>query len=188
MNKAVFYCALLLSLLQLSACGLFQTKPATSPLSLSEWSIRGKLAIKTPNESVIGYLSWNQDSQDYHIIISGPLGQGTTKIKGSARYVTLSNSQIGTVSAANPDLLIAQQLGWKFPITNIAHWIKGQPSPQSPSTQSLSSNGDIEELQQDDWMVTFSRYQNHNGYRLPGRIKLHQQPYTFTLIVKEWSL
>jgi outer membrane lipoprotein LolB len=188
MNKAVYYCVIAFSLLQLSACQLLQTKPASSPQSLSEWSIRGKLAIKTPDESVVGYLSWNQTKQDYQIIISGPLGQGTTDIKGSNDQVTLSNAQIGTVSADTPEQLIEEQLGWKFPITNIAHWIKGKASPQSPSTKSLGSNGDIEELQQDNWDVTFSRYQNHAGYRLPGRIKLHQQPYTFTLIVKEWSL
>lgn len=179
---------IIISLLQLSGCSLLQNKPSSPLDNLHSWSIRGKLAIKTPQESAIGYLSWSQEKQNYQIVISGPLGQGTTEIKGSKNQVSLTNSQTGTVSAPNPDQLIAEQLGWRFPVTNIRHWVKGQASPLSQAQQQHSDNGDLEELQQDGWKVSFSRYQNHSGYRLPGRIKLQQKPYKFTLIVKEWSL
>jgi len=156
---------------------------------LERWDITGKISIRSPNEAATGYLSWNQNGSRYELFISGPLGQGSTSIKGNDQQTQLllpgwQHPQ----TAENPETLMQQHLGWHFPIQDIFYWIKGQPAPGTEFTLKQDDYGMTESLTQHGWRIEYSRYQQHQTYWLPGRVSIKGHDHRFILSINKWTV
>ena len=65
---------LLTTSLFLNGCSSLLKPNDTEQLtSLNHWDVAGKISIKTPDNAATGFLSWNQNTPDYQIFITGPL-------------------------------------------------------------------------------------------------------------------
>ena len=152
--------------------------------SQDHWGFSGKIGITTPEESVAGFIQWQQQADDFDIYVSGPLGQGSTRIQGNSNQATLT--QGGKVHAGvNPQEMIYQQLGWFFPLKNLPFWLQGKKAPFSPAKTELK-DGKLAKIEQDLWSVELQRYNAY--YDLPERIKIRQGKWKFLIVVKNWSV
>jgi len=172
---------LLVSLLisQLTGCSPFNSKPAQD-----SWTLSGKIGITTPKESMAGFIRWQQQQDNFDIYVSGPLGQGSTRIQGNPQQATLTQGG-KTSESLNPQQLVYEQLGWFFPLENLPFWLQGKQAPFSPANTS-NKDGNLSEIQQDQWTVELLRY--HKYYNLPERIKIRQGDWKFLIVVKNWSV
>jgi len=180
---------LLMSVTLLSGCSLIQLSNQETLSKLDHWNIQGKISIRSPQDAVTGYLNWKQEGSGYDIFITGPLGQGSTSIKGKPGRTELQlpgwkQPQI----AEAPEVLMQHYLGWNFPIQDIFHWIKGQPAPGADFTIKKNDYGMTESLQQHGWGVEYSRYQQQNDHWLPGRIKITGHDHRFILSINQWTV
>lgn len=176
----------------LTGCSLLpQKKDNQAKLAkLQHWQINGKLSISHPKNHVTGYLTWKQNKTDFDLYIAGPLAQGATRIQGGSKQISLllPGWQAPQTADSATDLM-QKHLGWSFPIDDLRYWIKGMQSPrQSSKNIQYSANGLLEGLQQDDWIITLSRYQYQSGNWLPSRIKVLGKQYRFILAIKNWTL
>jgi len=173
------YFVTLLILTQMVACTFTPTKA-----NQDQWSFDGKIGITTPKDSMAGFIQWKQQQDAFDIYVTGPLGQGSTRIQGTAQQATLT--QGGKVhTGVNPQEMIYQQLGWFFPLKNLPFWLKGKQAPFS-SAQIELKDGKLAKLEQDLWSVEFQRYDPY--YDLPERIKIRQGKWKFLIVVKNWSM
>lgn len=191
--KTILTSALLVLSLTLSGCSVFSLKQDDQSLEnqlnrIQNWQARGKLAATTPDDSVTGYLTWQQDHQDFDLFISGPFGQGSSRLIGNQHQASLTLPGKEPVQAPSADYLMAQYLGWTFPVLDIRYWVKGQASPNSPSTEIRNTMGLLESLSQHGWNVEFSRYQRVGDTWLPGRIKITGHDFKFIFAIKEWLI
>ena len=154
---------------------------------LDGWQIDGKIGIRAPKDSGSGTLFWLQRQDYYDIRLSGPLGRGAARLTGRPGDVTLEVANQGRYNAPSPELLLEEQLGWKLPVSNLAWWVRGLPSPASKSRLSLDGNSRLASLEQDGWQVEYTAYTEQNGYWLPERIKLHGSDLDVTLVIKTWQ-
>ncbi len=168
-----------LLLTQMMACTFTPTK-----LSQDQWSFDGKIGVTTPKESMAGFIQWKQQKEAFDIYVTGPLGQGSTRIQGTAERATLTQGG-KTHTGVDPQQLIYQQLGWFFPLKNLPFWLKGKKAPFSPAQVELK-DGKLAKLEQDLWSVEFQRYDPY--YDLPERIKIRQGKWKFLIVVKNWSM
>jgi outer membrane lipoprotein LolB len=183
----------LLMLLALSGCGLIQVSEHNERIAtltqLSHWDIQGKVSLRNPEDSATGLLSWEQQNDRYSITISGPFGQGTTRIEGRENHSSLSlPGWQQPRQAANASLLMQDTLGWQFPVEDLSYWVKGIPSPHTESTHQLDDYGLISSIRQHDWTIEFKRYSQHQGQWLPGLIKLQGYDQKITLAINRWNI
>lgn len=163
---------------------------------LQQWQLNGKLGVRLPsgtNDSRTkggsAYLDWQQTPTDYVIRLSGPLGQGTTWIRGNGTRVSLEQSSGEHLSATTPEELVYQTLGWELPIRDLFYWVRGIPAPRTPiSHQQLTSSGSLSQLQQSGWVLAFSRYTAIGPWQLPGKIIAEHNDVRLTLVIKDWRL
>ena len=156
---------------------------------LERWQVRGKLSVVSPDDSVTGYLTWEQDRQRYDLFISGPFGSGASRLSGSRQHAELTlPGWDKPQQASSPELLMLQYMGWNFPVTDIRYWVKGQPSPGNQASAEYDEYGLLSRLQQHGWEIRYSRYQQQDGYWLPGLIKISGHNFRFTFSIKEWTL
>lgn len=154
---------------------------------LDAWQISGKLGIRSPQESGSAVLFWLQRQDYFDIRMSGPLGQGSTRLTGRQGAVSLEIANRGTFQAHSAEALMQQQLGWSLPVEHLLWWVRGLPAPHSKSQVKLDDNSLLAQLEQDDWLVEYLSYRTENGLQLPERIKLNGAGLNITLVIKEWQ-
>ncbi len=199
-------CLCLLTLVLLAGCARQPLQPGTSRdipqppaivgqwqqyqellTSIDHWQLQGKLGLQVPDHSGSVYVNWQQQQRDYAIHLSGPLGQGTTWIRGNDRGVELENSD-GKISARTPEQLMLDNLGWWLPVSELHYWIRALPSPTaSEAALQRNDDGTIAQLQQSGWTLQYSRYQPVEGWPLPGRVVAQRDDIRLTFIIKNWE-
>ena len=152
---------------------------------LREWQIRGKIGVRTADDGGSAYLDWSQSFDSFYIILSGPLGQGSTIISGNPSGARLENSD-GTFVSDSPEHLVMEHTGWQIPINSLLYWIKGIPAPKGNADMTQNEMGTLASLDQAGWHLQFDRYGNALGELLPQRIKIQKDDLKVTLIIKEW--
>lgn len=150
---------------------------------LSNWGVSGKIGVTTPKESVAGFIEWQQLDNNFDVYVSGPLSVGSTRIKGNAERISITQNG-KTVSGLNPQKLIYEQLGWFFPVQNLPFWIKGQTAPYSAADKT-EKDGRIATIKQDNWLVAYPRYNEY--YDQPSKIKISQGQWKFLIVIKNWT-
>jgi len=156
--------------------------------ALNNWTMRGKIGIKLDGKAKSANIEWRNYRKDYTIQIHGAFGLGSAELKKSGRKVTLKTKNT-KVSARSPEQLLEQNLGWSMPVSDLKYWIKGLPAPTSKANQSArNEQGLLTELTQNGWRIRFKRYQNQQGYTLPGKIIATHERLEITLIAKSWRI
>ncbi len=156
---------------------------------LESWKLQGKLGVRLPDDSNSVYVDWEQAPKDYAIRLSGPLGQGTTWIRGSDETVSLEQAGHAPLSAETPEELIYNALGWNLPISDLFYWVRGIPAPRTHITnQEKTEAGALAFLEQAGWQLTYSRYNAVGPWQLPGKIVARRDALKLTLVIKEWHL
>ena len=151
------------------------------------WDINGKLAVRSPAQSGSGVLFWLQRQDYFDIRVTGPLGQGATRLTGRPGQIRLTTPQ-HDLQAASAEALMQEQLGWNLPVSNLLWWVRGLPAPGSRHTLQLNDDSLAARLEQTGWQLEYSRYQSlPDGSRLPERILLNGPHLQLTLVVKQWQ-
>jgi outer membrane lipoprotein LolB len=152
--------------------------------AMGNWGVSGKIGITTPNESVAGFIEWQQREDEFNVFVSGPLSVGNTRIEGNSNEISITQNG-KTTSGLNPEELIYEQLGWFFPVQNLPFWIKGQAAPYSKANVKQSDSGKIKQITQDNWQVAYPRYNAYYGQ--PSRIVIKQGQWKFLIVIKNWT-
>jgi outer membrane lipoprotein LolB len=170
----------------LSGCAsLIKSSSVTKQINaIGNWGVSGKIGITTPNDSVAGFIEWQQRGHDFNVYVSGPMALGNTRIKGNSDKISITKNG-KTKSGLNPQQLIYEQLGWLLPVQNLPFWIKGQASPYSKAFITKSDKGEIKKITQDNWQVAYPRYNNYYGQ--PSRIVIEQGQWKFLIVIKNWN-
>lgn len=161
--------------------------------SISDWQLSGKLGIRTASDSGSASLKWDQQSANYLINLSGPLGQKRMIIAGAPGKVRLEQTGEPAQEAKTAEALIKKTAGWTLPVTQLAYWVRGVPAPALRITYlQQNDNGLIAQLIQGDWAITYSNYrdQTFNGTSLPlpGKITAEYKDVRLTLVIRDWRL
>lgn len=181
--------AVLAMLLLLVACSSQQLLlPAKENLAsnagLWHWQAQGKLAVRTATESQSANLNWQQTGASYQIQLSGPLGQGSVQLVGQPFLVTLLLADGTQVQAASPEQLVAANLGWELPLSNLVYWIRGVAAPG----EFISFANGQEGIEQAGWLVEWRRFSHIQGHDLPSLLVATNGQLEFRLALNNWVL
>ncbi|MCW8957956.1 MAG: lipoprotein insertase outer membrane protein LolB [Gammaproteobacteria bacterium] len=154
--------------------------------SLTDWRLTGRLAIQSGHEAWHARISWAQDSQNYTIELIAPLGQGSLRLDGDNRTVTLLTDKGESVSATDPGALLQQQFGWRVPVAALRYWVLGVPAPGARQEQ-LDEYGRLSQLEQGEWKIQFLDYRQHQGLELPGRVFVNNHQAKVKLVISAWE-
>lgn len=158
-----------------------QDPDAPPAANLWQWRAQGKMAFRDAQQSQSANLDWQQQGARYELLLTGPLGQGATRLSGRPFNVTLTLSDGQQIKAASPEQLIQRGLQWPLPISNLVYWIRGLPAPGA--YQSLGEH----QFSQDGWHVSFSRYVEQGNLKLPSRLKVERQQWRLILVINQWQ-
>jgi outer membrane lipoprotein LolB len=187
--------------LLLGACALQRPGPAAGidwaerderVGALAEWSVRGRIAIKSTRGGGQGDLHWRQQGDSSVIRVSGPFGAGAYEIRWDAASLTV-RSRNGEFSrdytgADAAEQFLTEQLGWAFPAVSTRRWLLALPDPGSPAVQIRGAAGELAALEQNGWNVTYERYADVAGLPMPARFTVQNADARLRLVIDRWCL
>lgn len=183
----------------LSGCALVRTPPPSTPgiadpeawqerrerlNGFDHWSLQGRAATG----KVLGWsgnLNWRQDGETFDVRLSGPLGAGGFRAKGEPGLVRIYTGD-ETYYTNEPEELVEDIVGWRFPLEGLRYWAIGLPAPGSPARLSVDGDGLLAGLYQSGWQLAFTEYQRTDGPTLPRRIVLDNGEHTLQLVIDRW--
>lgn len=165
---------LALSTVALTGCQQY-IQPAEQPPAQvleapDQFSLQGKIGVRTPQQSGSAFFTWVQEEDEFDIELSGILGVGKTQISGKPGEVTLNSAKTGLISAATPEELLERATGWQAPITHLVKWVQAKPATRQAQLNKDDS-GRIAQIQEDGWQVDLSYA---DGAALPNKLILKQ--------------
>ena len=157
---------------------------------LRSWSLHGTLAVRPAGDDASRVtMRWRQSPDSYHVRLMGPLGVGLFEVEGTATAVVARFPDGRRASAASPEALLEQEIGWSVPLQGLRYWIVGAPVPDvAPSKMELDDLGRLALLEQAGWTVVYERYDTVDGLSLPERIRFSNASVDATVIVRRWKV
>jgi outer membrane lipoprotein LolB len=153
--------------------------------AITQWEMRGRIAIDTGSEARQGRFTWWQDGESLRLNIRGPLNAGAVEIRGDADSLTV-RSRRETRTLSDPELQLSELLGWWLPVTSLPNWLLGLPDPRFPDA-SVVDGGRMRDLQQRAWAVRYSGYERHGSVEIPAGMTFSHSSLELVVTVDDWS-
>lgn len=192
---------LLLSLIMLvSGCApIWQQKPSQSAdvlwqqrlieqAELKDWAFKGRTAIIQGREGWNAGIKWEEQDAFFRIKLFGPFSQGGVELEGDEQDVTLTLDDGETMTAATPEQLLAEAMGWLLPVSALRDWVRGVPySNVAVENQELDDKGRLTVLEQAGWTIEFLRYMPFENYSMPSKVFMKHPDLSVRLVISDWS-
>lgn len=156
--------------------------------SIHRWHISGKIAMQTSRDSGSASVDWSQGQNQYNISLQGPLGAGAMKLRGQPGRVTLQTSDGKSYQAASAEQLLAKQMGFHLPVSNMNYWIRGLPVPDVAANTRFDQDGRIATMIQQGYRVDYLAYSNASGIDLPEKMTIVSSALRIKMIVYQWNI
>lgn len=157
---------------------------------LQRWTVSGKMALRTSDASESASLVWQQVEQDTQVQLSGPLGLGATTIHSDGQQLEVQRGEESRMLDISTPDAIALNTGWDLPLHALAYWLKGIPAPDY-DTQKLELDPHTEllqTLQQDNWEISYERYEQFHGFILPTRVQMKRGATRAKVVITQWQV
>lgn len=191
-----------LAALGLASCSVLQ--PAVSPsspdagralydahaarvMNLSAWNLTGRVSVTSEQESWQATLHWRQSLAQFDVLLQGPLGQGSMRLRSAQGYVAMESSDGQRLTDVSAAQLIRQRVGWSLPVEELRYWVRGVAAPDSEAVMEWDATGQVLRLQQNGWDVRYKSYVAADGVMMPAKLSLAQAPWLVKLVVDVWG-
>lgn len=148
----------------------------------------GTLAVRSGGEASRVTIRWRQTNDAYLVRFTGPLGVGLFEVEGSEAEVEARFPNGRRISAASPESLLEQEIGWSVPLQGLRYWIIGAPVPDgTASNMEFDDSGRLASLEQAGWKMVYERYGGLDDLALPERIRFTNEAVDATIVIRRWK-
>lgn len=154
---------------------------------IQSWSLKGLIGIREQQKSAVSAtIQWQQQQQSYHIALYGPLGTNSYELTGRPGYVQLAGANGKQTSARSAEELLAKEVGWYLPVSNLYYWIRGIPVPNVPAQKQVDAYNHLIQLNQQGWNIQYLSYTSVNHIDIPNRITFSNPRLNVKLVINQW--
>ncbi len=167
-------------LLIVTGCTSVPYVPDNTPDALavaSSWQLKGKLGVRAVGRSANLSFSWQESPESYVILLNGAMGVDVAEIRCEGDVVTLSLPDGRRYSNKAIELLLAEQLGYQLPVSQLRYWARGVPAPGTES--SFLDGGFVQE----GWNITVQQY----GVLGPRKLLIEKDDIRLKLAALKWA-
>jgi len=154
--------------------------------TVTDWEFRGRIAVKSGDEGFNGKFNWAQSGEAFLATVSGPLGIGTVKLEGDGRTVVLTDKDRVETVLTDPESELYLRNGWTIPVNSLRYWALGVPDPGHPAETDVNDSGQLVGLEQSNWTVKVSRYQESAGQQMPRTLTVTNPDTRVRMVIDKW--
>ena len=180
----------------LAACSINTPKPggASIPdrqqylLDIDAWSFSGRLAISDGKDGGSGNVDWSEANSETKISFRGALGRGAWQLESDPSGALLQTGKGESYTAPDATTLVSRHVGWHIPMDAMPYWVLGIAAPQGQADIDSGENGLPVKLSQQNWEISYDRWDSDHSPPMPVRITASRDTYSFKLVVRKWNI
>ncbi|NDY94591.1 lipoprotein insertase outer membrane protein LolB [Wenzhouxiangella limi] len=185
--------ALSLSML-LGACAVREQRPEGEWLeerqswfeNYPDWRVTGRLSVSDGEQGGQMAFDWRGQGSQHDLRLRSVVGGKQWRLMFNEGGALIEGSDVGLVRAEDPDLLVAEIVGWPIPVSQLAYWLRGLTASEDDRV-SFAADGTMDMIGQDDWTLEYLRYdQPASGPLMPERVQALSPPYRVRMILRTW--
>lgn len=166
---------------------LYETH-AARVMAQSAWALAGRVSINSEHESWQASVQWQQWESGFEVLLQGPLGQGSLRLRSSQGSVVLETSDGQRQVDASAEQLVYQRLGVMLPLEKLRFWVRGVAAPETPAVMEWDDLGHVQRLQQEGWDVRYKSYMTTaEGLPIPMKLFIAQAPWQVKVMLDNWG-
>ena len=190
----------LVAIISLTGCAALQQQPEPASdlatherhlanlAEIDQFNIQGRIGVQTEGRGFSGSTRWQHQASKDSIALFSPLGGQVANIDASPDKVVLVDEDGKSYRARDAETLTQKMLGWQLPMKGLPDWVLGRPAPGSVEASHWDLNGRLTRLKQHGWDITYTQYQDSQGYQLPGKVSLVSPKLNLKLVIERWEL
>lgn len=194
---------IIISLATITSCSTMQPAPQTAQnqsmdwgsrvetlSGVQTWDLKALIAIREmhKHDDATATLQWQQQKQNYHIALFGPLGSNSYELTGQPGHVELAGANGKHFYASTPEQLLAQQSGWFLPVSSLYYWVRGLPVPNVSAEKRFDAYHHLTELRQEGWTVRYLQYTSVRHVDLPSKMVLENPDLNVKIVIGQWQI
>lgn len=157
---------------------------------LENWSFRGKVAIITPEDRHSLNIYWQQQNDEFHIILTTFIGGTILELNKSPQFTEIIDNKGQHYYGKDAERLIKELSGLVIPVQALQQWIKGNPGKAS---YQLNIDNQVASLAGIDskntyWAINFSHYGYQQGIALPQKLDLKHEDTRLKFSISQWQI
>ncbi len=169
----------LTSLLLSAGCAQLPVEPETA-----DFRVAGKVGVVEGERSFAARFVWRQTADRYDILFWGPLGQGSTRLRGDSDHVEVTGRDGEPALSGHPRAVMRQRLGWSLPLAVLPWWMSGRPAPDGTvEAAERDTEGRLTAFRQLGWQVGYDRFDAQGDAPRPGRITAERPGYRIRVTI-----
>lgn len=155
---------------------------------INAWNLNGKIGVQTAKDSGSASVQWTQSPGNYTLSFMGPLGSGGMTLKGRPGSVSLTTADGKTFTADSAESLLAEQWGYKLPVSYLKYWVRGMPVPNIASKTSFDQYNRLNSMQQQGWNIQYEGYTRTSLGDLPNKMNITSPSMRVKVIISSWQV
>ncbi|MBC8520187.1 MAG: outer membrane lipoprotein LolB [Gammaproteobacteria bacterium] len=157
--------------------------------TLQEWSVDGRVAFRSGLDGGQSGFSWQHTAQSQRFDLTGILGAGSFSLKSGLSGVELTTGDGEIYRGEDPERLLFEISGWRFPVKEASYWVRGLPDPQfSALPMVLDKKNRLQLMAQSGWSVEIIRYQYVGELELPALVAMERGDVRVKLRLTNWKI
>lgn len=124
--------------------------------------LAGRLSVRYQRngneEAIHGSFSWSQRADRTLVTLMSPLGQTIATIAITPTEAILTQAGQPARSAADPDALAAEALGWPLPVAGLRDWLQGHATDASGQSVAASPASVAPIVTRDGWTLQYASW------------------------------
>lgn len=207
MSGRLFAAALAVAMLAGCATAPTRTAPSLSAEALAArrqahadwlslyatWSFTGRAAISRGDRGGSGRIEWEQhDRARYSVALSAPVTRQSWRLSGDlvSGGGRIEGLEGGVREGAPAETLLLDTLGWRVPLRELGHWVRGAPAEGVPvESIEYDAEGRLARLRQSGWTVRYTEWRTGAVGQpdLPVRIEAESGDARVRLAIEDWT-
>ena len=157
-------------------------------MRLHDWEMQGRVGMSNGSDGGSGAMDWLQHGELLQFDFHGPFGSGALDIKGDGNVLHVKSSRGDNFITSDPERDFMRLLHVPLPVLRMRYWVIGLPAPRAAFTRQLDAKGQLEQLAQLGWQISYFAYANFDGHDLPTRMLIQRGQVRIKLAIEQWRL
>lgn len=161
----------------------------------NNWTLDGRLALKTPEEKFSASLDWQQTNSVYQLRLSKLIGGTVLLIHNDEEGLVSMEFDGQTYRDSNAERLLWRVTGWSIPVNDFQFWVSGQLNPASPAPVAVKKDEQNRLWSfetKDGWRVQYQNYKVFSGKPMPHNMTIEKdttqnQTMQLKLRISDWE-
>lgn len=155
-------------------------------MQLTDWEMQGRVGMSNGSDGGSGSMDWLQHGEQLQFDFRGPFGSGALDIKGDGKALHVKSSRGDDFVTSNPERDFMRLLHVPLPVLRMRYWVVGLPAPKAAFTRQIGAQGQLEQLAQLGWQISYFAYANFDGHDLPTRLLIQRGKVRIKLVIDQW--